>query len=122
MVAEMLCSYYDLIFQNTRFIKRNLNRLFDTHTLCDDKSAEEGGYKYELQRARLIAESIRDAECVLDVHSCSADVGSFALPSSLFLSEELAERLPVKYVVESLVHQTLSGGELSVHQMRLLYV
>lgn len=64
----------------------------------------------------MITESIREAEFVLDVHSCSADVGSFALPSSMFLSEELAECLPVRYVVESLVHQTLSGGELLFHQ------
>ena len=78
--------------------------------LCDDESAEEEGYKYELQRARLIAESIRDAEFVLDVHSCSADVGSFALPSSMDLSEKLAEQLPVKYVIESLVHATVDGG------------
>ncbi|KAL7544665.1 hypothetical protein ACHAWF_008034 [Thalassiosira exigua] len=95
---------------NTRFLKKNLNRLFDTFTLCDDESAEEEGYKYELQRARLIAESIRDAEFVLDIHSCSADVGSFALPSSMDISEEVAERLPVKYVVESLVHACLDGG------------
>jgi len=91
-------------------VKKNLNRLFDAHTLCDDESAEEEGYKYELQRARLIAESIRDAAFVLDIHSCSANVGSFALPSSMDLSEELAELLPVKYVVESLVHACLDGG------------
>ena len=109
-----MCTHYinilSVSLQNTRFLKKNLNRLFDTHLLCDDESAEEEGYKYELQRARLIAESIRDAAFVLDVHSCSADVGSFALPSSMDLSEELAESLPVKYVIESLVHACLDGG------------
>jgi hypothetical protein len=39
-----------------------------------------------------------------------SDVGSFALPSSMDLSEEMAECLPVKYVVESLAHMTLDGG------------
>ena len=58
----------------------------------------------------MIAESIRDAEFVLDVHSCSADVGSFALPSSMDLSEKLAEHLPVKYVIESLIPACLEGG------------
>mmetsp|Transcript_12883 Transcript_12883/g.20979 ORF Transcript_12883/g.20979 Transcript_12883/m.20979 type:complete len:457 (+) Transcript_12883:1-1371(+) len=110
LTIEFLLGNPAALEKNTRFLKKNLNRLFDTHLLCDDESAEEEGYKYELQRARLIAESIRDAAFVLDVHSCSADVGSFALPSSMDLSEELAESLPVKYVIESLVHATVDGG------------
>ena len=56
-------------------------------------------------RAQLIAESIRDAEFALDIHSCSADVaGPFALPSLMGLSEELAELLPARFAVKSLVH------------------
>ena len=96
--------------QNRRFIQRNLNRLFDINTLCDSDLADQEGYRYELHRARLITESIRHADFVLDIHSCSSDVGSFALPSSLDLSELLAEHLPVKYVIESLVHACLDGG------------
>ena len=96
--------------QNRRFIQRNLNRLFDIKTLCDSDLADQEGYRYELHRARLITESIRHADFVLDIHSCSSDVGSFALPSSLDLSELLAEHLPVKYVIESLVHACLDGG------------
>ena len=97
MTIEFLLGNPAALEKNARFLKFNLNRLFVTHKLCDDESAEEEGYKYELHRARLIAESIRDADFILDIHSCSADVGSFALPSSSNLSEELAEQLPVKY-------------------------
>lgn len=110
LTMEILIGNPKAVERNTRFLKRNLNRLFDIHDLCDDSSAEEEGYTYELQRAKLIAESIREADFILDIHSTSADVGSFALPSSMDLSEELAECLPVKYVIESLVHMTLDGG------------
>jgi hypothetical protein len=110
MTIEILIGNPCALARNTRFIKKNLNRLFDIHILCNDASAEEEGYTYELQRAKLIVESIRCADFVLDIHSTSADVGSFALPSSMELSEELAECLPVKYTVESLAHMTLDGG------------
>lgn len=110
MTVEILLGNPQAVEMNTRFVKKNLNRLFDIHMLCNDASAEEEGYMYELQRAKLIAESIRCADIVLDIHSTSADVGSFALPSSMALSEQLAECLPVKYVVESLAHMTLDGG------------
>ena len=96
--------------KSTRFVKKNLNRLFDERLLCDDERARLEGYQYELQRARVINESIRHADFVLDVHSCSADVGSFALPSSLDIAEEIAQQLPVKYVIQSLAHMTLEGG------------
>jgi hypothetical protein len=110
MTVEILLGNPQAVEMNTRFVKKNLNRLFDIHMLCNDASAEEEGYINELQRAKLIAESIRCADIVLDIHSTSADVGSFALPSSMALSEQLAECLPVKYVVESLAHMTLDGG------------
>ncbi|KAL3798580.1 hypothetical protein HJC23_011884 [Cyclotella cryptica] len=110
MTVEILLGNPQAVEMNTRFMKKNLNRLFDIHMLCNDASAEEEGYMYELQRAKLIAESIRCADIVLDIHSTSADVGSFALPSSMALSEQLAKCLPVKYVVESLAHMTLDGG------------
>lgn len=110
MTIEIMIGNPAAIEEKTRFLKKNLNRLFDIHMICDDASAEEEGYTYELQRAKLIAESIRCADFVLDIHSTSADVGSFALPSSMDLSEELAECLPVKYVIESLAHMTLDGG------------
>eukprot|EP00569_Conticribra_weissflogii_P010847 CAMPEP_0171388614 /NCGR_PEP_ID=MMETSP0879-20121228/40598_1 /TAXON_ID=67004 /ORGANISM="Thalassiosira weissflogii, Strain CCMP1336" /LENGTH=541 /DNA_ID=CAMNT_0011900969 /DNA_START=136 /DNA_END=1761 /DNA_ORIENTATION=+ len=110
LTIEFLVGNPAALEKNTRFLKRNLNRLFDIHTLCDDERAENEGYRYELQRARIITESIRNADFVLDIHSCSSDVGSFALPSSMNLSEELAEKLPVKYVIESLAHMTLEGG------------
>eukprot|EP01082_Thalassiosira_pseudonana_P003863 g3094.t1 g3094 contig12:1405201-1406784(-) len=110
LTVEFLVGNPTALQNNTRFMKKNLNRLFDIHTLCNDASAEEEGYTEELQRARIIAESIRNADFVLDVHSCSADVASFALPSSSYLSEEVAELLPVRYVVESLAHMTLDGG------------
>lgn len=110
LTIEFLVGNPAALENNTRFLKRNLNRLFDIHTLCDDERAEDEGYNYELQRARIITESIRNADFMLDVHSCSSDVGTFALPSSMDLSEELAEYLPVKYVVESLAHMTLDGG------------
>jgi hypothetical protein len=110
LTIEFLLGNPAALSQNSRFIKRNLNRLFDINTLCDSELAEQGEYRYELHRARLITESIRHADFVLDIHSCSSDVGSFALPSSLDLSECLAEHLPVKYVVESLVHSCLDGG------------
>jgi len=93
-----------------RFMKKNLNRLFDPHLLCDDGKAAHEGYEYELQRARILTESIRHSDFVLDLHSCSADTGSFALPSSMELSEEFAELLPVNYVIQSLAHMTLEGG------------
>lgn len=110
LTIEFLLGNPAALSQNRRFIKRNLNRLFDINTLCDSELADQGEYRYELHRARLITESIRHADFVLDIHSCSSDVGSFALPSSLDLSECLAEQLPVKYVVESLVHACLDGG------------
>jgi hypothetical protein len=93
-----------------RFIKKNLNRLFDEHLLCDDERAQLEGYEYELQRARIINESIRHSDFLLDIHSCSADVGSFALPTSLDLSEAFAKQMPVDYVVQSLAHMTFEGG------------
>ena len=95
---------------NQRYITKNLNRMFDILTLCDDKSAILHGHEYELQRARVLAESIRHSDIVLDVHSCSSDSPPFALPSSMEVSEELAACLPVQYVVESLVHRCLGGG------------
>ena len=110
LTIEFMLGNPAALSQNRRFIQRNLNRLFDIDTLCDSEQADKEGYKYELHRARLITESIRHADFVLDIHSCSSDVGSFALPSSLDLSECLAENLPVKYVVESLVHACLDGG------------
>ena len=110
LTIEFMVGNPTALSQNRRFIKRNLNRLFDIDTLCDSELADQEGYRYELHRARLITESIRHADFVLDIHSCSSDVGSFALPSSLDLSECLAEHLPVKYVVESLVHACLDGG------------
>lgn len=110
LTIEFLLGNPVALKQNRRFIGKNLNRLFDMNTLCDSELAHKDGYKYELHRARLITESIRHADFVLDIHSCSADVGSFALPSSLDLSECLAEHLPVKFVIESLVHQCLDGG------------
>ena len=110
LTIEFLVGNQAALLQNRRYIKRNLNRLFDINTLCDSELADQEGYRYELHRARLITESIRHADFVLDIHSCSADVGSFALPSSLDLSECLAEHLPVKYVIESLVHACLDGG------------
>lgn len=110
MTIEIMIGNPSALEKNTRFLKKNLNRLFDIHMICNDLSAEEEGYTYELQRAKLIAESIRCADFVLDIHSTSADVGSFALPSSMDLSEHTAECLPVKYVVESLAHMTLDGG------------
>jgi succinylglutamate desuccinylase len=93
-----------------RFLKRNLNRLLDLETLCDDETAKREQFEYELQRARILAESIRESDVLLDVHSCSSDSPPFALPSSTDVSEELAASLPVQYVVESLVHQTAGGG------------
>ena len=110
LTIEFLLGNPAALRQNRRFIQRNLNRLFEINTLCDSELADREGYRYELHRARLITESIRHADFVLDIHSCSSDVGSFALPSSLDLSECLAEHLPVKYVVESLVHACLDGG------------
>ena len=110
MTIEILIGNPKAVKRNTRFMKKNLNRLFDIHLLCNDAIAEEEEYSYELQRAKLIAESIRSSDFVLDIHSTSADVASFALPSSMDLSEQLAECLPVKYVVESLAHMTLDGG------------
>ena len=110
MTIEILIGNPKAVEKNTRFMKKNLNRLFDIHLLCNDEIAEEEEYTYELQRAKLIAESIRSSDFVLDIHSTSADVASFALPSSMDLSEQLAECLPVKYVVESLAHMTLDGG------------
>lgn len=110
LTIEFLLGSPAALRQNKRFVQRNLNRLFDLNILNDSKLALKDGYRYELHRARLITESIRHADFVLDIHSCSSDVGSFALPSSLDLSEFLAEHLPVKYVVESLVHACLDGG------------
>jgi len=95
---------------NQRFLKRNLNRLFEVEKLCNDVEAEIEGYQYELQRARIVAESIRESNVILDIHSCSSDSPPFALPSSIDVSEELAASLPVKYVIESLVHNTAGGG------------
>jgi predicted deacylase len=110
LTIEVIIGNPKALEQNTRFLKKNLNRLFDIHMICNDAAAEDEGYTYELQRAKLISESIRCADFVLDIHSTSADVGSFALPSSMDLSEQLAECLPVKYVIESLAHMTLDGG------------
>lgn len=95
---------------NQRFLKRNLNRLFEVEKLCNDVEAEIEGYQYELQRARIVAESIQESNVILDIHSCSSDSPPFALPSSIDVSEELAASLPVKYVIESLVHNTAGGG------------
>jgi len=94
----------------TRFLCRNLNRMFKLQILVDDTQAKEEGYEYELHRARILAESIRHSDCVLDIHSCSSDSESFAMPSSNDLSEVFAEQLPVKYVVESLIHRSIDGG------------
>jgi predicted deacylase len=110
LTIEFLLGNPAALQQNRRFLIRNLNRLFDINKLCDSELADREGYRYELHRARLITESIRHADFVLDIHSCSSDVGAFALPSSLDLSECLAEHLPVKYVIESLVHACLDGG------------
>mmetsp|Transcript_245 Transcript_245/g.370 ORF Transcript_245/g.370 Transcript_245/m.370 type:complete len:468 (+) Transcript_245:65-1468(+) len=97
-------------YSSKRFMRKNLNRLLDPHLLCDEEKAVREGYEYELQRARILNESIRHSDFVLDVHSCSADTGSFALPSSMELSEDFAELLPVNYVVQSLAHMTIEGG------------
>lgn len=72
MTIEVLVGNPKAVEMNTRFLKKNLNRLFDIHMLCNDASAEEEGYTYELQRAKLIAESIRCADFVLDIHSTSS--------------------------------------------------
>jgi hypothetical protein len=59
---------------SVRFLKKNLNRMFDMPILLDeDQRSIKEGYEYELQRARVVMESIRQADFVLDIHSCSAD-------------------------------------------------
>lgn len=92
---------------NKRFLQRNLNRLLDVHVLCDETIKEDG---YEIQRARVVYEAIRHSDAVLDIHSVSSDSDPFAIPASTDASEELAQQLPVSYVVESLAHCTAEGG------------
>jgi hypothetical protein len=109
MTIEFVVGNPRAIQANRRFLTRNLNRLLDVHVLCDEKALENGD-GYEIQRARIVYEAIRHSDSVLDIHSVSSDSEPFAIPASTEASEELAQRLPVSYVVESLAHLTAEGG------------
>jgi len=107
LTMEFIVGNPEAFRQKKRFIQKNLNRLIDLHRLGEPDAEEPC---YEKQRARIVMECIHHSDCVLDIHSCSADVPPFALPNSMDVSEELASKLPVRYVVQSLAHQTLDGG------------
>ena len=109
MTIEFIVGNPRAVQANRRFLTRNLNRLLDVHVLCDEKAVENGD-GYEIQRARIVYEAIRHSDSVLDIHSVSSDSDPFAIPASTEASEELAQQLPVSYVVESLAHLTAEGG------------
>lgn len=108
MTIEFIVGNPKAVAANQRFLQRNLNRLLDVHTLCDEKAVKGG--EYEIQRARVLYEAIRHSDAVLDIHSVSSDSDPFAIPASTDASEAIAPHLPVSYIVQSLAHSTAEGG------------
>jgi succinylglutamate desuccinylase len=62
---------------NQRYIDRDLNRSFDSGDLANPALVD-----YEAQRAKEIANELKDVDLIIDLHSSTANMGLTILPSS----------------------------------------
>eukprot|EP01118_Nematostelium_gracile_P010237 TRINITY_DN350_c0_g1_i1.p1 TRINITY_DN350_c0_g1~~TRINITY_DN350_c0_g1_i1.p1 ORF type:complete len:331 (+),score=75.79 TRINITY_DN350_c0_g1_i1:89-994(+) len=90
--------------ENKRFIDMNLNRVF-TPQLINPSTRFDTLSKdlYELSRLDEVAEQIKRADHLLDLHTTSAPTKPFAIVSPRPKSEEVAKHFPIGFVLHNVV-------------------
>jgi succinylglutamate desuccinylase len=103
--------------EKKRFIDMNLNRVF-TRQLINASTRFDTLSKdlYELSRLDAVAEQIKKADQLLDLHTTSAPTKPFAIVSPRPQSEEVAKHFPISFVLQNVV-SVINGTTLDYADM-----
>jgi len=99
------------VMENKRYIDVNLNRMF-VPEYCDTKRADShADDPHELSRLGEILQEMHECDAYLDIHSTSSPSVPFAIIPPGEMSETLAKKFPVEFVLHNVI-QAIRGTSM----------